>query len=99
MSRALALGLWLWMTACNDRGSRASESAPVEPSAARESSLSWAEQVGHSVLPKSAPSARDMKIEPPTLIDTSYAGHDMVQVRRLVYRATLQVPASLTTRR
>ncbi|HEX4353322.1 MAG TPA: hypothetical protein VHZ95_10415 [Polyangiales bacterium] len=99
MSRVLAFGVCLLTVACSDHGSNIAESAPIEPSVDRESSLSWAHHVGQSVLPKSAPSARDMKIEPATLIDTAYSGHDMVQVRRLVYRASLQVPSSLTSHR
>jgi hypothetical protein len=86
--------------ACSDRSARsAANSRPVSTRPAEsETSNAWANQVGHSVLPKSAPTASEVKIEPAILADNGYAGHDLVTVRRLVYRVTLQLPDTLRPR-
>jgi hypothetical protein len=96
---AQLFGLCL-LLACSDRGAHSSPSVraagarPVEP----EASAAWANQVGHSVLPKSPPTPGEVHIEPAAVADTTYAGQDLVTVRRLVYRVMLQVPDTLLPR-
>jgi hypothetical protein len=96
---AQLFGLCL-LLACSDRGAHSSPS--VRAAGARtvetETSAPWAHQVGRSVLPKSPPTPGEVKIEPATVADNTYAGQDLVTVRRLVYRVTLQVPDTLLPR-
>ena len=78
----------------------AAKSKPMAAAApALEPSVAWASQVGQPVLPKHAPTANELRIEPATLVDSEYASSELVPVRRLVYRVTLILPAGMRTHR
>jgi hypothetical protein len=105
-------GWYLWLIAgiaftglaCSQKPTpRIQPAARSKPGAAAvlapEPSVGWATQVGQPVLPKRAPTAKDMRIEPATLVDVEYASSELVPVRRLVYRVTLMLPAGMRTHR
>jgi hypothetical protein len=96
--------LSVWVAACGARtGTRPRAAKPAAAMAAApgaaEPSLSWASHVGQPVLPKQAPTAKETKVEPATLVDNEYANAELVPVRHLVYRVTLILPGGLHTHR
>jgi hypothetical protein len=87
------------LLACNDAPTSAAVSGRPEPQVVPPASDGWAHRVGQPILPKRTPSAREMKIAPPTIGDSDYASHELISVRRIVYRFTLLVPAAMKTGR
>jgi hypothetical protein len=98
--RMLLTAALCFSAACAKRSttrSAASRAIDSQPTAAPETDAApdWVMHVGQPVLPKRTPSKSEVRIMPATVGDNDYAGHTLVNIRRLVYRFTLVVPAAL----
>ena len=84
----------------SERAQAVQSSKEQPPHAAHPSSgndSSWAQRVGP--LTSALPDSAERKIEPSTLLDPENASSELIGVRRVVYRVTIAVPASLRSAR